>query len=208
MKIILASDSPRRKHLLKFLVEDFQAVSHKVAEKSFKLTDPEELVGRLAIEKAISVISDQRLASSLIIGSDLTVALGKKIMGKPKDKKEAKKFLKALSGKTHVVYCGVCVTDKNKTLMSVAASQVKMKNYDEKIIDKYIEKFQVLDKGGAYAIQFELEGFGSLVESFKGGITTITGLPLDHLANLLKEFGVKVKSDWREKCKIETGYEY
>lgn len=202
MKIILASDSPRRKYLLKFLIDDFQVVSHQVNEADFKIKNPEELVGQLAIAKVQSVKGE------IVIGSDLVVVLGKKIMGKPKDKKQAKEFLRALSGKTHSVYCGVAVASKDKTLMSVAKSEVKMKNYSDEIIDEYIKKFQVLDKGGAYAIQFELAGYGSLVESFEGGITTIIGLPLDYLENLLKECGVKVKADWRKACKIETGYEY
>ena len=202
MNIILASDSPRRKQLLGLLVPGFKAVSHEVDEAGYKHLEPEDLVGQLAIAKATSVAGD------LVIGSDLIVSLDKIIMGKPKDKNEAKKFLKLLSGKNHTVYCGVAVAGKNKTLMSVAQSQVKMKNYDEKIIDAYIKKFHVLDKGGAYAIQFELPGYGSLVESFKGGITTIIGLPLDYLANLLKEFGVKPPADWSKQCKIETDYEF
>ncbi|MCX6816680.1 MAG: Maf family protein [Candidatus Beckwithbacteria bacterium] len=202
MQIILASDSPRRKQLLALMGLEFKAMSHRVDEKIFSVKDPEELVGQLAIVKALSV------SGNLVIASDLVVSLGNKIMGKPKNKKQAREFLKDLSGKTHRVWCGICVSNKDKTLMSVAVSQVKMKKYSDEIIEKYIKKFQVLDKGGAYAIQFELAGYGSLVASFKGGITTIIGLPLDHLENLLNEFGVKVKSDWRKKCKIETGYEY
>lgn len=203
MKLVLASDSARRKHLLSWMGLEFEAISHKVDEETVKLNhvDPEILVGQLAMDKATSVDGE------LVIGSDLVVNIGKKILGKPKDKREAKKFLKLLSGKKHIVWCGVCVTDKEKTLLSVATSDVKMKNYDEKIIDEYIKKFEVLDKGGAYAIQFELPGYGSLVESFKGGITTIIGLPMEYLENLLKEFGVKPKKDWRQACKIETGYE-
>lgn len=177
-------------------------MSHGVDETVVSIDDPKDLVGQLAIDKAISVPGE------LVIGSDLVVALKDKIMGKPKDLVEAKKFLRELSGKTHIVYCGVAVAGENKTLMSVTQSQVKMKNYSDEIIEQYIKRFEVLDKGGAYAIQFELPGYGSLVESFRGGITTIIGLPLDYLENLLKEFGVKVKADWRNQCKIETGYEY
>lgn len=212
MKIVLASDSPRRKYLLKFLIDDFQAVSHQVDEVDYEITDPEELVGQLAIAKAISVPGD------IVIGSDLVVSLENKIMGKPKDLVEAREFLRLLSGKTHTVYCGVAVTlrltpfaqgkNRDTIFMSVAKSEVKMKNYSKEIIEQYIKRFEVLDKGGAYAIQFELAGYGSLVENFEGGITTIIGLPLDYLENLLKEFGVKVKKDWRRQCKIETGYEY
>lgn len=204
MNITLASDSPRRKQLLGLLVPKFRAVSHAVDEDGVKLNhvDPEDLVGQLAIDKATSV------NGKVVIGSDLIVALKDKIMGKPKDEKEARKFLKTLSGKVHTVFCGVAVAGKDKVLMSVAESRVTMKNYGDKIIEEYIKTFHVLDKGGAYAIQFDLPGYGSLVKTFGGGITTIIGLPLDHLENLLKEFGVKPKTDWSKQCKIETGYDY
>lgn len=219
MKIVLASDSPRRKHLLSMMGLEFKAVSHGIDETGVTAGDPKDLVGQLAIDKATSVPGDPPAGeASLVIGSDLVVSLKNKIMGKPKDLVEAREFLRLLSGKTHTVYCGVAVTlrltpfaqgkNRDTIFMSVAKSEVKMKNYNEKIIEQYIRRFEVLDKGGAYAIQFELPGYGSLVASFKGGITTIIGLPLDYLENLLKEFGVKVKKDWRKQCKIETGYEY
>jgi len=208
MNIVLASESPRRKHLLAWMGLDCQTVSHKFDEKQLKDLEAKDLVGQLAIAKALSIWE----AGSLVIGSDLVVALrqaqGKQILGKPKDVNEAREILKWLSGRTHTVYCGVAIVGEEKTLMSVAESQVKMKPYNQEIIDRYVKKFAVLDKGGAYAIQFELPGYGSLVESFEGGITTIIGLPLDYLENLLKEFGVKPKNDWRKRCKIETGYEY
>ena len=177
-------------------------VSHGVDETIVSIDDPRDLVGQLAIDKATSVPGE------LVIGSDLVVVLREKIMGKPKDLMQAREFLRVLSGKTHTVYCGVCVASKEKTVMSMAKSEVRMKNYSDEVIEQYIKIFEVLDKGGAYAIQFELPGYGSLVESFKGGITTIIGLPLDYLENLLKEFGVKPKANWRKQCKIETGYEY
>ena len=202
MNLILASDSPRRKQLLSWTGLEFKAVSHKVDEEAVQADNPEDLVGQLAIDKASSVKGD------LVIGSDLVVVTNDMVVSKPKDLIQAREYLQKLSGKTHTVFCGVAVSGKDKVLMSVAQSQVKMKNYDNKIIEEYIKKFHILDKGGAYAIQFELDGYGSLVRTFGGGITTIIGLPLDHLANLLKEFGVKPKDDWSKRCKIETGYEY
>ena len=202
MKIVLASDSPRRKQLLGLLVPEFKAISHRVDEEAVRADNPEDLVGQLALDKAASVKGD------LVIGSDLVVATKDMIVSKPKDLDQAREYLQKLSGRNHSVYCGVAVASKDKVLMSVAKSDVVMKPYDDKIIEEYIKKFHVLDKGGAYAIQFELPGYGSLVKSFKGGITTIIGLPLDHLENLLKEFGVKVNHDWPARCKIETGYEY
>ena len=202
MQITLASDSPRRKQLLGWLVPEFKAISHRVDEEAVRADNPEDLVGQLALDKAASVKGD------LVIGSDLVVATKDMIVSKPKDLDQAREYLQKLSGRNHSVYCGVAVASKDKVLMSVAKSDVVMKPYDDKIIEEYIKKFHVLDKGGAYAIQFELPGYGSLVKSFKGGITTIIGLPLNHLANLLIEFGIKVNPDWPRRCKIETGYEY
>ena len=105
---------------------EFKAVSHAVDEDGVKLSrvDPADLVGQLALDKSASVKGE------LVIGSDLVVALKDKIMGKPKDKKEARQFLKALSGKTHTVYCGVAVAGKNKSkpvwnLLCCYNSQVK-----------------------------------------------------------------------------------
>lgn len=184
------------------MVSKFKAVSHKVNEDEYQATTAEDLVGQLAIDKAASVDGE------IVIGSDLVVASEDMIVSKPKDLNQAREYLGKLSGKTHSVFCGVAVASKDKVLMSVARSDVVMKKYNDKIIEEYIKKFHVLDKGGAYAIQFELPGYGSLVESFKGGITTIIGLPLDHLENLLKEFEVKPQADWSKQCKIETGYDY
>ena len=202
MNIILASDSPRRKQLLSLLVPEFKAVSHQVNEADYQGTTAEDLVGQLAVAKATSISGD------IVIGSDLVVAKRDKFMGKPKDLEQAREYLKLLSGKTHTVFCGVAVASKDKVLMSVANSWVGMKKYDDKIIEAYIKKFHVLDKCGAYAIQFELPCYGCLVEHFGGGITTIIGLPLDHLENLLKEFEVPVNPDWPQRCKIETGHEF
>ena len=200
--LTLASDSPRRKQLLSLMVPEFKAVSHQVNEADYQGNTAEDLVGQLAVAKATSISGD------IVIGSDLLVAKRDKFMGKPKDLDQAREYLQKLSGRNHSVYCGVAVASKDKVLMSVAKSDVVMKPYDDKIIEEYIKKFHVLDKGGAYAIQFELPGYGSLVEHFGGGITTIIGLPLDHLENLLKEFGVPVNPDWPKRCKIETGYEF
>ncbi|MDZ4229133.1 MAG: Maf family protein [Patescibacteria group bacterium] len=205
MQIILASDSPRRKQLLSWTGLEFKAVSHRVDEEEYRGDTAEDLVGQLAIAKATSI---EPLSGGIVIGSDLVVAKRDKFMSKPKDLNQAREYLRLLSGKTHSVFCGVAVASRDKVLMSVASSWVGMKPYDDKIIEAYIKQFHVLDKGGAYAIQFELPGYGSLVKMFGGGITTIIGLPLEHLENLLKEFGVKVKADWTKQCKIETGYEF
>jgi len=209
MKIYLASGSPRRKKLLGWLGLDFKVIDHGFDEGLVKTDGPKALAGELALKKAYSARERIKDKAGLIISSDLVVSLGKEIMGKPRDKQAAKKMLRKLRGRFHKIYCGVAVVEAKtgKAVMSVGVTKVKMKGYSEEIIDKYVRGYEVLDKGGAYAIQDEIKGFGSLVEKFEGGITTIIGLPLDFLEILLKEFGVKSKKDWRKICKRETGYE-
>jgi len=208
MKIYLASGSPRRKELLGWMGLKFEVIEHEVDEKSVKSRSLKDLAGELALRKADSVV--KKIKTGLVIGSDLIVDFKGKQLGKPKDLKEAKKTLKILRNKTHMIYCGVAVLNKktDEIVMSVAETKVKMKDYSDEIIEKYVNNYKVLDKGGSYAIQDKIKGFGSLVKSFEGGITTIIGLPLDYLENLLIEFGIKPKKNWEKKCKLETGYEY
>jgi len=208
MKIYLASGSPRRKELLGWMGLKFEVIEHEVDEKSVKSRSLKDLAGELALRKADSVV--KKIKTGLVIGSDLIVDFKGKQLGKPKDLKEAKKTLKILRNKTHMIYCGVAVLNKktDEIVMSVAETKVKMKDYSDEIIEKYVNNYKVLDKGGSYAIQDKIKGFGSLVKSFEGGITTIIGLPLDYLENLLIEFGIKPKKNWEKECKLETGYEY
>jgi len=105
MKIILASESPRRKQLLAWMGLKFEAIEHEVDEKSVKARSLKDLAGELALKKVYSVID--KVGSGLIIGSDLIVDFKGKQLGKPKDLKEARKTLKMLRDKTHMIYCGV-----------------------------------------------------------------------------------------------------
>ncbi|MFH2061619.1 MAG: Maf family protein [Candidatus Beckwithbacteria bacterium] len=208
MKIFLASGSPRRIELLKWMGLSFEVIGHRVDESRVEAKRGEDLVAELAMQKAHGALDRENL-EGLVIGSDLTVELEGKQLGKPKDKKEAKKMLKYLGGKSHSVWCGVAVVDSKvgEGRLSVCETKVKMKNYDQEIIDRYVKKFELMDKGGGYSIRYELKGYGSLVEKIEGSYTNVLGLPLHYLENLLKEFGVKLKKDWRKICKKETGYE-
>lgn len=207
MKIYLASESPRRRHMLSWLGWPFEVVDHGVDESTYRMEDGKEMVKQLSLAKACG--GADQVKDGLVIGSDLTVVLGKEIIGKPKDLVEAKEILTKLSGKTHMIYCGVAVVDvkTEKIVVSVDEVKVTMKAYGEKIINEYIKKFEVLDKGGSYSIAFKLPKYGSLVKEIDGAMTAIIGLPMDYLVNLLKEFGVKPRKDWRKICKLETGYE-
>jgi len=214
MKIYLASESPRRKQLIKWMGLEVEVMNHQVDEEKVKIKEPKDLVGELALMKAYDV--EEKLKGRmknekfLVIGSDLVIARGKNIYGKPKSLEDGKKILRELRGKIHSAWCGVAVVkpDSEEAVMSVAETKVKMKKYSDGIIDRYVKTVAVTGKAGSYGIQDKLENYGSLVESFEGGITTVIGLPLHYLENLLKEFGVKVKKDWRKICRQETGYEY
>ena len=220
--LYLASGSPRRKRLLAWFGLDFEVVENDFDEESVEIVGAEKLVGELSLQKAYGGLekikgkgpASRRGATAsrggLVIGSDLVIEYKGKIYGKAKDLDDGRKTLKELRDKTHTCWCGVAVVDKEsqEAVMSVSRTKVKMKNYPDEIIDEYVKKMPVTDRAGAYGVQDELKGYGSLVEKFDGGITTIIGLPMDHLENLLKEFGVKANKDWRKKCKQETGYEY
>jgi len=209
VKLYLASSSPRRPKLLKWFGLPFAVVDHGFDEESIEAADSETLVGQLALNKAYSA-AETIDKPALVIGSDLVVSLNDHSWSKPATLEEAKFMLKTLVGRMHTIMCGVAVYDtaSEKAVMSVAKTDVWMKAYTDEVIEKYLKQVPVLDRGGAYGIQDEIEGYGSLVKSFSGGITTIIGLPLHYLENLLLEFGVKPKKDWRQKCFEETGYEY
>ncbi|MEA3355296.1 MAG: Maf family protein [Patescibacteria group bacterium] len=205
--LYLASESSRRKELLGWTGLDFEVVEHGVDEDEYRGSDGKKMVKELSLAKAYG--GSRGLKKGLVIGSDLTVEFEGKQLGKPKNIKETKKMLESLAGKEHMIYTGVAVVDSKSMegRLSVCETKVKMKDYDDEIIKRYIKKFNLMDKAGGFSIRYKLDGFGSLVEKIEGSFTNVLGFPLEYLENLLKEFGMEAKKDWRKKCKMETGYE-
>ncbi len=205
--LYLASESPRRRHLLSWLGLSFETLDHGVEEEEYRSDDGKEMVKDLSLAKAYG--GAKKIKRGLVIGSDLTVELEGKTYDKPKDLKQAKEILLTLRGKTHMIYCGVAVVEveTGKAVMSVDEVRVEMKDYDKKIVDEYVERFEVLDKGAGYSIQFKLPEYGSLVKNFEGNMTAVIGLPMEYLVNLLKEFKVTNLGNWQKQCKLEMGYE-
>lgn len=186
MKIILASASPRRKELLEktgleFSIDPANINEEKIYEKSAR-----KLVEILAIEKAKEVA--KRHPDCIIIGSDTAVVLDDKVLGKPKNKADAKRILQMLRGKTNYVMTGVAVikTENNKILSRVEIGTVKMKNYTDREIDDYIATGEPMDCAGAFKIQ-GLGGSGRMVKEFSGDEETIIGLPTKNVMELLEE---------------------
>jgi septum formation protein len=185
-KLILASSSPRRKELLGKLGIPFEVVTAGVSEDVEGDIGPEEMVVMLAKRKAGAVA--QSLTSGIVIGSDTTIAFEGKVLGKPKDKEDARAILKSLRGKRHQVYSGIALVnvENNRVEASAVVTSIRMRNYSDDEINDYVASGEPMDKAGAYAIQGE---GGRLVEQMEGSFDNVVGLPVRELAEMLKRFG-------------------
>lgn len=182
-KLILASQSPRRKELLAGLGLDFE-VRVKEVNEDFPVELPAlEVAGYLAKKKADAYLLDLS-NGEIVLTSDTVVVLDGVILGKPADASEAKVMLKALSGKSHRVVTGMCVASANKQETHSDIATVYFRNISEEEIDFYVENFQPFDKAGAYGIQ-EWIGFIG-VEKIEGSFFTVMGLPLHLVYQVLK----------------------
>jgi septum formation protein len=186
-QIILASQSPRRKQLLTEIGLEFEIHPSNFEEKN-ENDLPEELVIHNAIGKAQEVARHYR--NALVIGVDTLVAFQDHVIGKPKDKEDAKRILRLLSNTTHKVISGVCVmdADNKKTISGIETTYVTIDRLDEADIEAYVNSQEGEDKAAGYAIQ----GIGALfVKKIEGDYFNVVGLPLFRLKTILKEFGIK-----------------
>ena len=182
-KIILASKSPRRAKLLKQINLKYKIVTAEIDESIKKNEKPVDAVKRLAAEKLEAVIP--HVKEGIIITADTIVVLNDKIMGKPKDEKDAEKILKTLSGKTHYVYTGFSVynmyNSKRVTRYEKTAVTFRQLGIDE--IRDYIKTGSPMDKAGAYGIQ---DDFGAVfIKKINGCYYNVVGLPLTNLYHTL-----------------------
>ena len=186
MKIILASQSPRRQEILKEAGLSYEIIPSKVDEKFNIALSVEDAVMDLAYQKASWVYNYLQENDSLIIGADTIVVLDNKILGKPKDKEEAYKMWQNLSGKTHFVVTSIAIINsKNlKSKVKSTTTYVTFENLSYKQIEYYIENYKPFDKAGAYGIQELPQGY---VKNFEGSFDNVIGLPIETLLELLKE---------------------
>ena len=183
MKVILASASPRRKEILQNTKLNFDIQKSDIEEVILQNESPEDMVVRLAYEKAFDVA--KRNTDRLVIGADTIVALDNEVLGKPKDQNEAYQMIKRLSNKTHKVITGISLINlkENKIIKDYVVSFVTFKDLSEDSIKDYINTNESLDKAGAYGIQ----GYGALlVKNIQGDYFNIVGLPISRLSDLLK----------------------
>ena len=179
MKIILASNSPRRKQFLGELFDSFEVMPQNVEEKS-KYSRPHLIVQELAKIKLGHL--PYVYGEDLIISADTIVYKSGKIYGKPKNKAQAVEFLSELSGVKHSVYTGVAVFYKGNITTFYDKSAVYFKQLSDKEIADYVDSGSPMDKAGAYGIQDS-----EVVESFEGSYSNIVGLPMEKLKEELKD---------------------
>ncbi len=191
---VLASASPRRKELLEQLGLRFDILVSNAEESCVKKESPELYVQELALLKATA--SYQMLQQDCyLISADTVVCFEGRILGKPKDRRDAACMLHALSGNWHEVYTGFCImrTKDGYTVCSHEKSRVKFLSLTDEMIAEYLNTNEPYDKAGAYGIQ----GLGALlVEKIEGDYNNIVGLPLAKLNQVfLKEFNLNLMEE-------------
>lgn len=202
-KLILASNSPRRKELFSLFGWPFEVVPADIDEARQLGEPPIDYVRRLACEKAEAVAERKK---GLVIAADTIVADGDELLGKPADEDEARQMLKQLRARTHQVYTGVAIidTDTGQSFVEVVQTDVLMRDYTDAEIEAYIASGDPMDKAGAYAIQHR--GF-SPVRSLDGCYASVMGLPICRLTVGLRQFGLEPPEDLFDRCQTFFGYE-
>ncbi len=184
-KIILASQSPRRKQLLEWAEIEFEImVSHSDESYPENLTAAEIAI-HIAKNKALA-IKEKHQTLFPILAADTIVVCDNEIIGKPADTKEAILTIKKLSGKTHQVITGVCLMDEQKERSFSDITEVSFHELTDEQIQFYVEKYQPFDKAGAYAIQEWIGVVG--IKSIKGDFYNVMGLPVSRVVQELAHF--------------------
>lgn len=186
-KIILASQSPRRKQLLEWAEVPFEVVLKETDERFPPGLKPEDVAVYIARNKAIAV-QQQRSDDEIILAADTIVVLGEAIIGKPVHREEAITILLALSGETHQVITGVVIRKGEKEKSFADVTEVEFHDLTEKQIEFYVDKYKPYDKAGAYAIQEWIGVVG--IKSVKGDFYNVMGLPVSRVVRELEEFNV------------------
>ena len=188
--LLLASNSPRRRELLREAGFDFEILAPKVAERFDVDLTLRELTAFNAMRKAMATA--RLRPKNIVLAADTLVAVDNHVLGKPKDKNDAVAMLQQLSGRAHEVCTSVfiCHLAEAKSTSFHEISRVQFCQLSRDRIDNYLARVDPLDKAGAYAAQ----GFGSeIIEKIDGSFTNVVGLPMGKTIVALAEFGVVPK---------------
>ena len=185
-KIILASNSPRRRELLAGLDISFEVKVIPGIDESY----PEDLpavevpqyISKAKADAYLGMIDDD----TMVITADTVVVLDDEILGKPVDDDDARRILQKLSGKTHQVITGVCLTSLDKQRVFAVTTGVTFKQFTEQEIDYYVSHYHPLDKAGAYGIQEWIGHIG--VTALNGSYFNVMGLPVQRIYMEMQDF--------------------
>jgi MAF protein len=207
MKLILASESPRRRELLRQCGIECDVMPVAIDEKIRAGETPEDTALRLAREKARLAVRRLEEREGWILAADTIVADNGDALGKPRDQRQAEEFLRQLRGREHRVITAVCLirAPSGKEATEIAVTAVRMRDYSSAQISDYLASGDAMDKAGAYAIQHP--SFQP-VESINGCYTNVVGLPLCRVYFLLEGAGWKLELPLPEECRAggECGF--
>ncbi len=193
-KIILASESLRRKKILEQIGLKFSVEKSNYEEKRIADSPPSEIVEFLSLEKANLLAV--KYEDAIIIAADTLVVLNGEILGKPKSEEDARDMLRKLRNKTHTVITGFTVLDtkSGREVTKHVETKVKFKDLSEMEISAYVETGEPMDKAGGYGIQ---DKGGLFIEEIDGDYFNVVGLPLFAVSETLREFGIDITEDWK-----------
>ena len=184
MKILLASNSPRRRELLTNLGYDFEVVSidcDEIYPENIAVENIAEFLSNLKSNSFRNLENDE-----VLITADTIVAIENEVLGKPKDEVHAQEMLRKLSGKTHQVFTGITIRNKEKSISKTDIAHVEIDELSDDEINFYIKNYKPFDKAGSYGVQ---EWFGmAKIKKIEGSFYTIMGLPTHLVYSILKDF--------------------
>lgn len=184
-KVILASQSPRRRELLAGMGIDFDVLTTDVEETYAPSWSPEQIVMHLSKLKLSPIDMAQYDPQTIFIACDTIVVVNGQIIGKPKDRADAERMLKMLSGNSHTVYSGLTVATPRKTLTDYRATEVFFDNLSDEIIQYYIDTYKPFDKAGSYGVQEWIGRVG--IREIHGSFYNVMGLPTRLLWQMLSD---------------------
>ena len=185
-KIILASNSPRRKELLAGIDVQFEVRVIQDIDESYPADLPTKDIAEYISHKKAAVYQQQMAPDELIITADTIVVLGNEVMGKPHDEADARRMLGELSGRTHQVITGVTLTTIQKQISFSVETDVTFKALSDSEIDYYVSHYEPFDKAGAYGIQEWIGHIG--VTGLHGSYFNVMGLPVQRIYEALSNF--------------------
>lgn len=183
MDIVLASVSPRRKELIKYIYPEFISIDPEVDESVPESVEHEEGPEYIAVRKALKVSKTNK--QNLVIACDTAVLIDDKVLGKPADEEDARRMLNLLSGRTHLVITGCCICLEGQQMSFSQKTNVSFYSLTDDEIDEYIQTREPFDKAGAYGIQ----GAGAVhIKGIEGDYYNVMGFPIAKIKRMIAIF--------------------